>query len=288
MSGPGRPPSSPSRIRSKLAALILGRDLPADEGKPVAPAAAAASSDIVHTRVNDTVSLVFHCPNQLTRDRASSVLTKEPGTIAWIDRFSPGSTYWDIGANIGTFALYAAAVRDCAVFCFEPAAHNFYVLQTNVIANKLDKRVKALAIAIDDRRKIADLFMRDDEFGSALHVFGTNVDYTGTQYTASHLQGCLGISIDALCADFGMAVPNYVKIDVDGLERAVISGGLSTFADPQCRSVLVELDLNDRNEVGFIEDALRSCGLLHDESIPGNVPRPHPSALVYNMIFSRA
>ena len=285
MSRPKQPPSAVARLRSKLAGLVLGKD-PAD-ADGAEPTPEAQPPELLHTVVSDTVSLVFHCPNQLTRDRASSVLTKEPGTISWIERFADGSTYWDIGSNIGTFALDAAAVRNCSVYAFEPAAHNFYILQKNIIANRLDKNVKALAVAIDDRRKISDLFMRDDEFGSALHVFGTNVDYTGSRYTESHLQGCLGISIDALCSDFGMDPPNYVKVDVDGLERAVVSGGLKTFADPRCRSVLVELDLNDKSEVGFIQDALHSCGLVHDESISNNVPRPHPSALVYNMIFSR-
>ncbi len=280
-----QPQSAVARLRLKLAGFLQGKDLGSLQNAELKPTAHAP--ELLHTLVNDNVSLVFNCPNQLTRDRADSVLTKEPGTISWIERFAARSVYWDIGANIGTFALYAAAVRRCSVFAFEPAAQNFYILQKNILANSLDKNVKALAIALDDQCRISDLFMRDDDFGSALHAFGSNVDYTGSHYKESHLQGCLGIPIDVLCADFKMEPPNYVKIDVDGLERSVVSGGLKTFANSRCRSVLVELDLNDKDEVGFIEDAMRSCGLYHDESVPNNVPRAHPSALVYNMIFSR-
>ncbi len=46
-------------------------------------------------------SLVFEGPNQICLDRARTVLTKEPGTIAWIDGFAPGEVFWDVGANVG-------------------------------------------------------------------------------------------------------------------------------------------------------------------------------------------
>lgn len=272
--------------RRTVGRLIAG---PADEPAPAA--AVAPVTDHVEPRQyrfkSNDVEIVFNCPNQLTYDRASSVITKEPGTISWIEGFQKDAIFWDIGANVGTFSLYAAATRGCKVYAFEPVAHNFFVLQQNILDNDLDHAVKALSIAIDAEDKVSDLFMRDAIFGSALHVFGENVDYTGKNYKESHLQGCLGVSIDTLCSQFGMHVPTYVKIDVDGLEQDVISGGLTTFKDPRCRSILVELDLNDAAEVDFIKKHLEALDFHHDENVRGNAPRPHPEAIVYNMIFTR-
>ena len=39
--------------------------------------------------------------------RADTVLTKELDTIGWIDEFDEGSVFWDIGANVGVYSLYA-------------------------------------------------------------------------------------------------------------------------------------------------------------------------------------
>src|SRR5688572_16327185 len=43
--------------------------------------------------------------------RAASLFDKQPATIAWIDAFPAGSVFWDIGANVGVYSLYAALGR---------------------------------------------------------------------------------------------------------------------------------------------------------------------------------
>ena len=49
----------------------------------------------------------FYCPGGRTVGRANTLLTKEKNTIAWIDSLEEG-VFWDIGANVGVFTLYAA------------------------------------------------------------------------------------------------------------------------------------------------------------------------------------
>src|SRR5690242_13573920 len=56
--------------------------------------------------------------------RARTLTTKEPDSIKWMDAMRPGSVFWDIGANVGFLALYAAARGDLEVWAFEPAAVN--------------------------------------------------------------------------------------------------------------------------------------------------------------------
>lgn len=231
--------------------------------------------------------ITFDCPSHVSRERARGTLTKEPGTIAWIDGFAPGAILWDIGANVGTFSLYAGVMRDARVYAFEPGGPTFNALVRNIVLNKIDRSVTAVPAAIDNRCHIADLRMRDDTPGSALHTFGTDIDYTGSTFEVAYLQGAIGVSIDALVSVFGLPVPHHVKIDVDGLERAVIAGGKATFADPACQSVLIELDLEDTAEVEEITATLRACGLERDDSLPGNRERRHAKALVYNMLFRR-
>jgi hypothetical protein len=46
--------------------------------------------------------------------RAMTMLTRQPATIAWIDGFRPDGVFWDVGANIGVYALYAeGGETDC-------------------------------------------------------------------------------------------------------------------------------------------------------------------------------
>uniref|UniRef100_Q07L68 Methyltransferase FkbM family n=1 Tax=Rhodopseudomonas palustris (strain BisA53) TaxID=316055 RepID=Q07L68_RHOP5 len=229
----------------------------------------------------------FECPNDLTYLRAEGTIRKEPGTIAWIDGFEEGSRFWDIGANIGSFTIYAAVMRGCKVTAFEPSAENYLVLNRNIVVNHMDRKVRALAAAVDERSSIAEMHMRESLPGAALHTFGTDIDYTGNSFKAAYFQGAIGLSIDDACEVFGLPVPHYIKIDVDGLERAVVAGGVKTFAQSDCRSVLVELDLNDASEVAHISGILEGCGLTRDDSVAGNVGRDHGKVLVYNMIFRR-
>ena len=51
----------------------------------------------------------FFCPNQTCYWRYNSWITREPYTIEWINNFKKDSSiFWDIGANIGQFSLYAS------------------------------------------------------------------------------------------------------------------------------------------------------------------------------------
>src|SRR4051794_22284746 len=88
-------------------------------------------------------AIKFDCPSEIALGRAKWLLQKEPGTIAWLDGFAPGSFLWDIGANIGVYALYAAIVRDCRVLAFEPAAANYFGLNSNIVLNRVDEQVQA-------------------------------------------------------------------------------------------------------------------------------------------------
>lgn len=36
--------------------------------------------------------------------------------------------------------------------------------------------------------------------------------------SATHIQGMFGVTLDDLCSEWGFPYPNYIKIDVDGIE----------------------------------------------------------------------
>jgi hypothetical protein len=75
--------------------------------------------------------------------RSATLLTKEVDTIAWIDGFKDNQVFWDIGANVGVYSLYAAIKRQLRVSAFEPSSANYYALTRNCQLNGLTERFNA-------------------------------------------------------------------------------------------------------------------------------------------------
>lgn len=60
-----------------------------------------------------------------------------------------GSIIVEIGANIGTFALYAAAAdANVRIYSYEPIRANFEVLLDNIAANGFQERIKAFNLGV--------------------------------------------------------------------------------------------------------------------------------------------
>ena len=209
----------------------------------------------------------------LERFRASTYATKEPETLDWIERyFKPGDVMYDIGANIGLYALFAAKYMrgNCKVYAFEPEALNHARLSRNIYLNGMSTVVVPCCVAITDRLCFNQFYLNPRNFetatpddglvpGSALHSFGAPVDETGSEFRSFHQQGTVGVSIDHLWQEWGLDFPNHVKIDVDGLEEKIIAGGERTLEDPRLRSVLVEISTHTGHP-GLIVERLTGSG----------------------------
>src|SRR5262245_61396819 len=53
--------------------------------------------------------MTFVTPSQMTKWRVETIFTKEPCTLEWIETFSADDVLFDIGANVGTYSIWAAA-----------------------------------------------------------------------------------------------------------------------------------------------------------------------------------
>src|SRR3989338_9770525 len=87
--------------------------------------------------------------NALTYFRANTFFSKEPDTLAWIDTFNKSDTFYDIGANVGLYSLYAA-IKGISVIAFEPESQNYAEFNKNIFLNNLDSKIQALNVAISD------------------------------------------------------------------------------------------------------------------------------------------
>jgi FkbM family methyltransferase len=205
--------------------------------------------------------LRFMTPTPLLRARASSVLSKEPDTIEWIDRFEPGDVFWDVGANVGIFSLYAARRRGVEVLAFEPSADNYMVLCRNVQINALEARIVPYCIALAGNTELGVLNSPSREMGAALHQFGGRGEISRYWDGDSNIcaQGMIGFTIDDFIRQFQPSFPTRMKLDVDGLEWPILQGAGETLRDPRLQSIMTELSTSDEAErdraVAYLSDA---------------------------------
>jgi FkbM family methyltransferase len=199
-------------------------------------------------------SLSFCLSSEIIYWRMDTFFNKEPETLKWIDQISSQEVLFDIGANIGTFSLYAGS-RGITVYAFEPEAMNFSELCQNIRLNHLHK-VKPFSLAVSSQNTFIGLTPSAENAGEAKHATGyhSQVSHKSTtQYSYS-------MSIDKLLEDKSIEFPAYIKVDVDGLERDIINGMVKTLKDSRLKSVLIEIDENRIDQLEIIK-IMESSGL---------------------------
>jgi FkbM family methyltransferase len=166
--------------------------------------------------------------------RAMTLLTRQPATIAWINGFRPDSVFWDVGANVGVYGLYAALRGDTRVVAIEPAAVNYFLLSANCEVNKFDGRMQCLLVGLGRDRTVAELEVSQFAAAKSFSFLGKDQPYEGRQ-------AALVVSMDQLVEDYGVACPNYIKIDVPGVSEDIIAGGERTLQRKEVREIHIEL-----------------------------------------------
>lgn len=236
---------------------------------------------------HDGVPLRFFTPNKTTRWRVDSLHSKEPDTIEWLRTINPGDVLYDVGANVGMYSILAAATRSARVFAFEPESQNYAILNTNILINALHERVTAYCLALADRFRLGELYLSYFDPGGSLHSFGEAVDYQGKPSRPKFSQGSIGMTLDQVTAEMGLATPTHLKIDVDGLEHKIIAGARRVLAQATLRSVLVEVNTN-MEEHWQIIDAMLEHGFTYSQEQVNRAQRADgPFRGVGNYVFQR-
>lgn len=244
-----------------------------------------ADEERVRTRHGE---ITFFCPNEASRWRAQTLLTKEPETLDWIDRFDAGDVYWDIGANTGPYVMYAAAAgRASRIVAFDPSPWNWWTLAEQVRRSGLDELVRAYAVAISDTSAAEPLHMRHAIAAGGGSSIGSPIGEFGETFTPVFTQAALGVSVDELVSRFGVEFPNRVKIDVDGAEERVVAGMARTLADPRLKSVSIELDDGRPDLIARITRAMERGGLVLAGKRHAPFVDQSPNASIFNFEFTR-
>jgi FkbM family methyltransferase len=247
-----------------------------------------ATPPVTETVATPRGPIKFYCLGAMPVWRVRTLFTKEPETIEWIDGFADGDVFWDIGANVGIYALYAAAHRNIRVLAFEPAAGNYFLLNRSIELNGLDARVQAYCVAFSDGKRIEALNMQTTELGGALSSFGEPIDTFGKRFEPGFRQGMTGYAIDAFVSEFDPPFPNHIKIDVDGIEDRIVAGAAKTLADMRLHSLSIELDSARERETDAVIAAIEQGGLKLAARRQSEMVASGEYRSVFNYQFRRA
>jgi len=235
----------------------------------------------------------LYVDNSLEEYRCKTFFTKEPETVEWINTlFNNGSVFYDVGANVGIYAIYAALMYpEMLVYSFEPYIKNYQRLCDNIHLNNTTNIIP-LHIALSNANSIETFFIKDERVGSSGNQLGSNMDEKGHYFKPLRKLCIPAYSLDKFINEFSLPIPTHIKLDVDGIEDKILDGIRCTLQSPLLKSILIEINEGETKSKCII-DIIRSYGFTINN--PFNTLPNHsrhrrkgtPSETAENVIFVR-
>lgn len=96
-----------------------------------------------------------------------------------------------------------------------------------------------MPFAVNDKMGHGDLNMSSMEVGGALSSYDKTYGEDGEEMKVLFSYPIFAISIDKMNSNLEMKIPDYIKIDVDGIELLILKGGKKVLK--KVKGVLIEL-----------------------------------------------
>ena len=198
-------------------ARALGR-MPADELTVSSVRTGRADLKLLHVRGD-------YIPEKVTREGKFY----ESEFLEVLEFFyEPGGLILDVGANIGNHTLYFTKVMGALVAAFEPAPHNVVALELNLQLNGVTSSVTTHRIALGSGDGQVELRMA---IGQNFGTFSASPS-SNPNRPKDDIQAAVDVPVraldDVLNTEHTGAAVSIVKIDVEGMELAVLKGARTT------------------------------------------------------------
>ena len=188
--------------------------------------------------------IYFFIPNTITKYRLDTFFSKEPKTLKWIQGFNKKSIFYDIGANVGNYSIFATIMNPSIkkVYAFEPSFLNTRVLARNISINKLDKKIIIIQLPLTNKKnQIQKMTETYFEEGGSFNTFG--IDKMNKKlFQKTNNYSIFGTNIQEFIKNKILPIPNYIKIDVDGLENFILMGMGKYLKHKSIKSILIEAE----------------------------------------------
>lgn len=176
-----------------------------------------------------------------------------------LDSISKNDIFYDIGANIGIYAMFAAdKIGSGNVVAVEPHPINVQRLHSNAKLNSFNN-ITILDYAFFDSDKIQSIREINEEAGEGKHHI-----HTGS--------GTIDVNVDRgdkVISECNLESPTVMKIDVEGTEYRVLKGMKDSIFSEKCRLIYIELHHNKMimygDRVEEIFNILENAGFDYSE-----------------------
>jgi len=235
------------------------------------------NKEIIHKTENKKIKMSFYTPNKVCTMRANTFSTKEPETLLWIEEFGKdGGILFDIGANIGLYSIFHSLLNNSKTYAFEPSFFNLRQLIRNINLNKCENLIVTVANPLTSCNKIEKFNYSTIEEGGALSGFGVDYGGDGEEMESVVSNNVIGFSLDYLIAS-GLIKdePTMIKIDVDGIEHLILEGAMDTISSIDCRSILVEVNSDFKEQERKVHEILQDCGFVLREKFMSDYIHKH-------------
>ncbi|UTW52062.1 FkbM family methyltransferase [bacterium SCSIO 12827] len=242
-----------------LAGLVGGLTAPMSRWPRYATQARLADAVTPRVPVDTPLGpITLYTPGKDALYFARHAFLREPETVEWIDGFQAGEVFWDIGASVGPYAVYAGK-RGISTVAFEPNPFSFHCLARNVVENGVGEAVQAHCLGLSDRDGRGRFYMPSFEAGtSGSSLYDSGLSRLGFA-KAEIAVDAFALAADSLIERYGFTPPQHIKIDVDSIEPQILKGAMGLLKSGQVKSLLIEIAPDDAEipalltEAGFAE-----------------------------------
>ncbi len=167
------------------------------------------------------------------RDWSKSFAARNPGRPPVI---------FDVGANEGDFtAAMLAAQADCRVHCFEPNPKTYARLSARVGG---DKRTIVNNLGMGDKPGSFTLYDYAGSEGSG-HASFLPATFQDVYKSATQTVEAKVGTLDDYIAEHAIETVDFLKVDVEGLEKAVLEGAAKTLAAGRIATIQMEFNAHN-------------------------------------------
>lgn len=197
---------------------------------------------VVHTTINGYALLVL-----ANEDVGRAILYDrkfEDADVKFLAGVIPDDAICiDVGANVGYFTMLFAKLSPRGnVYAFEPLQLNASLLRASAALNRYDN-IETFEVAVGNAIGETSLTQSSD---------GAYSSIIDTKRAPAERTVTVGLTtLDHFVENRGIPKIDVLKIDVEGAEALVVSGGARTFHDDSRRPQIVLMELCEKNLAAF-------------------------------------
>ena len=121
------------------------------------------------------------------------------------------------------------------------------------------EKITIIPLPLNNKLGISNMQLSTIEQGGALSTFEHNVGFDGKKIDKLFEFGVVGISMDLVIDNLGIQQPDYIKMDVDGIEHLILSGGEAVLS--KIKGIIIEINEDFTDQFQQSSNLLMKAGL---------------------------